>query len=187
MRNAIKSLSLAWIMLVLTVSISPLAQAHLMVAQHGTLNIVDDGAFMVLSLPISAFGEVDDDGDGQVSMVEFNHHRAGIVESVGQNVTLSDNQGNLPLRGIMLSPVVPHDSPEEAVSQLIVMGRFSLADARVSLRFQVDLFGPQPKGQLLKITVTRKSDSREQNFELTPATPVGMLFADQIYWNLSLF
>ena len=61
-----------------------------MVAQHGTLNIVDDSTFMVLSLHISAFEGVDDDKDGKVSMVEFNSHRAAIVESVGQHVTLSD-------------------------------------------------------------------------------------------------
>ena len=36
------------------------AQAHLMEAQQGTLNIIDDRAFMVLSLPISAFEDIDD-------------------------------------------------------------------------------------------------------------------------------
>ncbi|MDO6795819.1 hypothetical protein Q4601_16060, partial [Shewanella sp. 1_MG-2023] len=34
-------------------------QAHMMVAQHGTINLVDDGAFMVLSLPVSAFHFLD--------------------------------------------------------------------------------------------------------------------------------
>jgi hypothetical protein len=56
-----------------------LAEAHLMVAQHGTLNVVDDGVFMVLSLPVSAFDGVDDDNDGKVSMLEFNNHRGAIV------------------------------------------------------------------------------------------------------------
>ena len=32
----------------------PAAQAHLVVSQRGTLNIVGDGAYMVLSLPVSA-------------------------------------------------------------------------------------------------------------------------------------
>ena len=53
-----------------------------MVARHGTLNFVDDGAFMVLSLPMSAFEGIDDDGDGKVSMIEFNNHRTGIVGAV---------------------------------------------------------------------------------------------------------
>ena len=35
--------------------------AHVMVAQHGTLNVVDNDVFMVLSLPVSAFEGVDDE------------------------------------------------------------------------------------------------------------------------------
>jgi hypothetical protein len=175
MRSIYKNVSVTLLILILTVPMSPSVQAHLMVAQHGTLNIVDDDAFMVLSLPISAFEGVDDDSDGKVSMVEFNNHRTAIVESVGQNVTLSDKEGNLSLQGIMLSPVMPHDAPGEPVSQLIVMGRFSLAGAAGALRFQNGLFGEQATEQLLKITVTRKSDSQEHVFELTPATPAGVL------------
>jgi hypothetical protein len=176
MRSIYENVSVTLLILILTVPMSPSAQAHLMVAQHGTLNIVDDGAFMVLSLPISAFEGVDDDGDGNVSMVEFNNHRAAVVESVGQNVTLSDKEGNLSLQGIMLSPVVPHDALEEPVLQLIAMGRFSLAGAKGALRFQSGLFGKQASEQLLKITVTRKSDSQEHVYALTPSTPAGDFF-----------
>jgi hypothetical protein len=79
----------------------------------------------------------------------------------------------------MLSPVVPHDAPEEPLSQLIVMGRFSLAGTKGELRFQSSLFGKQASERLLKITVTRKSDNQKHVFELTPATPAGMLFAEQ--------
>lgn len=43
------------------------AHAYLMVAQRGTLNLVGDGGFMVLSLPISAFTGIDDNADGQLS------------------------------------------------------------------------------------------------------------------------
>jgi hypothetical protein len=41
------------------------AQAHLMVAQRGTLNFVGSGGFVVMALPVDAFTGVDDDGDGQ--------------------------------------------------------------------------------------------------------------------------
>jgi hypothetical protein len=178
MRSIYKNMSVTLLVLIITVPMSPSVQAHLMVAQHGTLNIVDDGAFMVLSLPMSAFEGVDDDSDGKVSMVEFNNHRAAIVESVGQDVTLGDKEGNLPLQGIMLSPVVPHDAREEPLSQLIVMGRFSLVGAKGALRFQVGLFGKQATEQLLNITATREFDNHEHVFEITPATSSGMLFAN---------
>jgi hypothetical protein len=178
MRINYKNVSGTLFILVLIVLMSPSALAHLMVAQHGTLNIVNDGAFMVLSLPISAFEGVDDDSDGKISMVEFNNHRAVIVESVEQNVILGDIEGNLSLQGIMLSPVVPHDSPEEAVSQLIVMGRFSIAGAKGALRFQVGLFGKEATEQLLKMTATHQSDGQQHVFEITPTTSAGILFSN---------
>ncbi len=111
-------------------------------------------------------------------MDEFNHHRAAIVGSIAQNVTLSDKHANLPLDGIMLSPVVPHDASDESISHLTVMGRFALANTKGSLRFQAGLFGEQSAEQRLKITATRQSDNQEHVFELTPATPAEMLFAD---------
>ena len=143
------------------------AHAHLMVAQHGTLNIVGDGVFMVLSLPISAFDGVDDNSDGKISMVEFNHHRGAIVESVRRNVVLIDRQGRASLQGIMLSPVASHDLVEQSISQLTVLGRFTLNNPASTLHFHAELFGTQADEQSLEITAMRRSDSQKAVFELT--------------------
>jgi hypothetical protein len=161
---------LAWIS---SMGMVQLAQAHLMVAQHGTLNIIDDGVFMVVSLPISAFEGVDDDNNGEISMLEFNRHRGDIVEMVRQKVTLSDKQGDCSLLGIMLSPVVPHDSAGESISQLTVMGRFTLNDSGSALRLHIGLYGKQVAEQSLKITATRAVDDQEIVLKLTPGAPTG--------------
>jgi hypothetical protein len=169
----------------------PLAQAHLMVAQHGTLNIVDDGVFMAVSLPISAFYGLDDDDNGDISMVEFNNHREAIVQSIKQGVTLRDAQGNCSLEGIMLSPVVSHDRLEEPISQLAVMGRFTLNGSDDDLRFHMGLYGKQTAEQQLEMTATRIRDNSEKVFELTPSGPARVIFpAGQpeaqkpVVWNL---
>ena len=161
---------------VLTLCVAQLAHAHLMVAQHGTLNIVDDGAFMVLSLPISAFAGIDDDNDGKVSMVEFNRHRSVIVESVTQNVTLSDSHGEVHLQDIMLSPVASNDMAVEPLSQLVILGRFPLNEPFSALRFHVGLYGGLTTEQSLKITAMRKSDHQKDLFELTPIATTALLF-----------
>jgi hypothetical protein len=153
-----------------------LAHAHLMLAHHGTLNIVGDGVFMVLSLPITAFEGIDTDNDGRVSMLEFNNHRGVIIDSVGQNVMLSDRDGSLPIAGIMLSPVVPHDAVTESVSQLTVLAKFLLNDSVSALRFHLGLYGNQSAQQSLEMTATRASDKQKVVFELTPATPARELF-----------
>ena len=173
-RRAIRTALLA---LMLNLIVGPMAHAHLMVAQHGTLNIVEDGVFMVLSLPLSAFEGVDDDGNGKVSMLEFNNHRGAIMESVTQGITLSDKQGSLPLQGVMLSPVAPHGTTGEALAQLTVMGRFTLNSSAEALRFNIGLYGRLDIEQMLEITATRASDKRRTVFELTPSTPARVIFS----------
>jgi hypothetical protein len=137
------------------------AQAHLMEAQQGTLNIIDDEAFMVLSLPISTFEDIDDNKNGAVSMVEFNDHRSTIIGFVKTRITLSDNEGNIPLEGVMLSP-------EVFISQLVVLGRFALVETNRPLRFHNGLYGQQEAEQVVKITATRQPDGKKYIFELTP-------------------
>lgn len=164
---------LTWTCTLLT---GPQAQAHLMVAQHGTLNIVDDGVFMVLSLPISAFYGIDDDNNGDISVVEFNNHRDAIVQSIRQGVTLRDPQGNCSLEGIMLSPVVSHEQPEQPISQLAVMGRFTLNGSDDDLRFHMGLYGKQAAEQQLEMTATRVRDNGKKVFELTSTAPARVIF-----------
>ncbi|MFT7286211.1 MAG: hypothetical protein ACI87W_000315 [Halieaceae bacterium] len=165
--------------LLLWAATAPLVQpasAHLMVAQHGTLNMVDDGVFMVLSLPVSAFAGVDDDKDGQVSMLEFNNHRADIMASVREKVTLMDRQGAAALHGLMLSPVAPHDGTSGYLSQVTVLGRFALNDSAGALHFYVGLYGRESGERSLEITATRASDKQQRIFQLTPEAAAQVIF-----------
>ena len=153
------------------------ANAHLMVAQHGTLNVVDDGAFMVLSVPVASFSGVDDDGDGLLSNREFERHRSAIAEAVAARVSLKDPEGPLPLQGLMLSPVVSHNAPDGPASQLIIMGRFALGEHRENLRFEPDFYGKLGQEKSLKITATDKSRGERTVLELSVEQPVGTLFS----------
>ncbi len=147
--------------LLLNVLLTTWAGAHLMKAQHGTLNFVDNGVYMVLSLPVTAFETADQNDDGKLSAVEFNNNRGSMFDAIRHNVTLTQNGEQLKLKGIMLSPVVPHDDPKKPASQLTVMGRFALNDtddgAYSNLYFEVDLYGKTPVEQSLEITAKRRS------------------------------
>lgn len=152
------------------------AHAHLMVAQRGTLNIVGDGAFMVLSLPVSAFSGVDDDGDGKLSQAEFGAHRADIATVVKREVKLMDEQGARPLEGVLLSLSPPDNAPAQPASHLVVMGRFALDSANHALRFEVGLFGKSAAEQTFQITASRASKTQRQLLMLTPQQPARALF-----------
>jgi hypothetical protein len=170
--------------LVLSAAIVPHASAHLMVAQHGTLNFKGDGVFMVLSLPVSAFDAIDDDGDGKMSAGEFIKHRAALVTAINEKVRLTDKEGSRPLQGLMLSPVASHEEPQAPNEQLVIMGRFALAsiDSATSdvLTLHVGLFGKAADERSLEMTATRKlgadSAPEKYKFVLTPEQPETSLF-----------
>jgi HupE / UreJ protein len=158
------------------------AQAHLLVAQHGTLNLVGDGAFMVMSLPVSAFAGVDDDGDGRLSVAELRTHQANIIARVHHGIALWEETGARPLQGLMVNLASPDESPATPSAQLMVLGRFALAAQDQSLRLRVDLFGTTPGEQTFQVKVLRGGQAQWLVF--SPAQPEHGLFAPK--WELFL-
>ncbi len=142
------------------------AMAHLMVAQHGTLNFVGNGAFMVMSLPASAFPEMDDDGDGKLSTAEFAKHQANIATAVTRGLQLSDAQGHRPLEGLMLVLSPSDEKPTEPADQLVVLGRFALGEKIRGLTLKLSLFGKAVDEKTQKISVTCATE--QQQIVLTP-------------------
>jgi len=160
----------------MSIALSFSTKAHLMVAQHGTLNMVGEDVFMVLSLPVSAFEGIDDNNDNKLSMSEFKMHQSAITKAVKQRIILSDDKGIRPIKGLLLSPVAGHDSPNEPATQLIVMGRYSLTDVSSALHYHFDLFGKSSEEKRMEITATRRSDRLNTILRFTPKTSAAELF-----------
>lgn len=183
-----------WVLRLVLLSVASLAdpaRAHLMVSQHGTLNLVGDGAFLVLSLPVAAFPEADDDGDHRLSVQEFRAHQADLGAAVQAGVQLLDDEGPRPLEGTMLSLTASDEVPGEPAVDLVVLGRFALASeggrspAARKGRTPPTPPGaghPAPAGEPLRprrheplgqVTVTRGPD--QQLLVLSPQHPTGVL------------
>ena len=164
----------ALIAVLLGLSLLPAAQAHLMVAQRGTLNLVGDGAFMVLSLPVSAFTGVDDDHDGQWSPAELAAHRASVEAQVQRGVHLMADGHALPLQGLLLQ-LSPDDQAAQGIArQVVVLGRFALGAQRSGLTLKLGLFGTKADEQAQLITVSLGDQA--QRLLLTPARNAGPLW-----------
>ena len=117
-------------------------RAHLMVEQHGTINFANGGAFLVLSVPVSAFDGVDDNGDGALSARELDQHSAEVEQQFYDSVQLLDGRGEpLPLQGLLMSLVSPDHAPAAPARQLIAFGRFPVTDAMTSLDLRIVLQG----------------------------------------------
>ena len=160
------------------------AQAHLMVAQRGSLNIVGDGAYMVMSLPVSAFKGVDDDGDGLLSLAEANAHIRDLEAQVHSGVQFIGPQGALPLEGVMISVSPPDEAPAKPAAHIVVVGRFALGNTATNgLSMRLTLFGKSAAEQSQDITVTRGAE--KQRLVLAPGRgqrevlpPAWAVFAD---------
>ena len=139
------------------------AQAHLMVAQKGTVNLVQDGAYLVLSLPVSAFPGVDRDGDGSMAGEELAAGQAQIVQAVQSGVVLSDAQGPRPLQGLLVTASPDNDTPGAPVHQVVVLGRYALAQPVPrgidALRLSMPLLGTRDGEQRSEVTVTQAGRS----------------------------
>lgn len=156
----------AWLWMVMLFACTTV-HAHLMVAQRGTLNLVGDGAYMVMSLPTTAFKNIDDDGDGRLSYAESHAHRREIETQIRAGVQLAGPQGQAALEGVMFSLSPPDDAPTEPAQQLVVLGRFALAPGETKWQFKLDLFGSRADEQTQHVTVTRGEESQLMTF--TPA------------------
>lgn len=154
------------------------SHAHLMVAQHGTLNISPNGVYMVLSLPVSSFNGIDDNHDGKLSKKEFDKYQYAISKVVHSKVTLSDDAIKRPLNGLILSPVFSHHKPTDPVSQIVVMGKFMLATENANMTFQVDLYGKTIEEQTIKVTASDKRLEKINVVNLTPDQSHAALFSE---------
>jgi hypothetical protein len=143
------------------------AQAHLMVAQHGTLNFVGTGGFVVMSLPVEAFHGVDDDGDGLMSMAEMSAHIKDLEAQVQKGLQLMHNGQARPLEAVLLSLSPDDNAPTAPARHLVVLGRFSIADAAGApmptqgLKLRLSLFGNTAVTQQQDITITRGTETQK--------------------------
>jgi hypothetical protein len=157
-----------------------LAQAHLVAARSGTLNLAGTGAFLVLSLPASALRGADEDGDGTLSRDEVQGGAAVIASQLKAGVQLLGRDGPLPLSLLMVDVVPPESTPAAVVNEVTVLGRFqlpveidgagSLTDVLpggLTLRF--DLFGMNADGRPQYVTISRGAEAQWLRFtpELT--------------------
>lgn len=152
------------------------AHAHLMAGQRGTLNLVETTGYLVLSVPVSAFDGLDDDGDGRLSTTEYDRHRDALATTVNARVALLEDGERRSLEGLIMALSLPEDEALETASQLVVLGHFALDGEDGAMALDVDLFGADADERLLSIAVTRKASDQKHTLTLTPERTAQPLF-----------
>jgi len=156
------------------------AAAHLMAAEQGTINVVGDSAFVVLSVPVSALHGFDDDQDGLLSMSELKAHQADLRAEIDRRLVVTDGEvvASTVVLDLALSP--QHESVQDRADQLVTLKHASWGHVPTDLHLACDLFGSQASERALTITATRnREDGKPGDTEvavLTPSAPSRALF-----------
>jgi hydrogenase/urease accessory protein HupE len=133
------------------------ASAHLMPAQQGTLNIVDNTVFTVVSLPASALDGVDDNLDGRLSADELNAHLDAVKQQVARRLRLRDGEVGGEIEMLMpMAEADERDPPTASGSRnftLLMKTRFAMAPQ--ALRIDTDLFGIDGSERQLTLKASR--------------------------------
>jgi len=136
------------------------ALAHLMPAQQGTLNILDNAVFAALAIPVSAFTGVDDDGDGRLSQSELIAHATTIQTQLRARFHFADGAqaGRLDL----VMPTVEADERDSlstaGSTHMLVLMKSTFAAPPLALRVSTDLFGTAASERQLTLKATRGAD-----------------------------
>jgi hydrogenase/urease accessory protein HupE len=139
--------------LCLLVSFLP-AQAHLLPKQNATMNVIDNAAFFVVSVPVSALRNVDDDGNRLLSNAEVQRHNESIQSQFasGFKVVAGQQAGSS-----VLTWLVPPQTDGHIVDAdyVIVMHRVNFPVAPQELSLETSLFGVNAGESQMTITATR--------------------------------
>lgn len=159
MRHFARKLSM-WLLLPGLLLLSAAAQAHLMPAQQGTVNIVGNVLFTAISLPVNALGGIDDDADGRLSQRELQQHQNTIKQQLAQRLQLRD--GQQPAQNDFLQLMLEADerapnNPAGSRNFLLLQKSHFNAPPQ-ALTISTDLFGKQASERQLTIKASRGSE-----------------------------
>jgi hypothetical protein len=154
------------------------AEAHLIPARQGTINLVGDAAFVVLSVPVSSLPDADENHDGLVDMEEFTRHEGELRAAIDRRLVVSD--GATPATTVRVDLVLSpqHEAARDRADQIVVLKHARFAAPPTDLRVRCDLFGQGPTEQEFSLTATRHPPTGKETevAVLAPGSPEHAFF-----------
>lgn len=157
-------------------------QAHLMENQQGTLNLVGQRGYLVLSLPVSALQGVDDNRDGRLDGVELQRHAAAIERDLRARVRVSDGGKVAPLDGVLLNLSPDENHREGPATHLVLLAVAMFPAAPRSPQLELRVFGRAEAERSYRFVATRRDQAgkvREQVVRFTPTTSRHIFFTQR--------
>ncbi|KNC68923.1 hypothetical protein [Pseudoalteromonas ardens] len=156
-------------------SLNSVAHAHLMVAEQGTLNFDESGAYLVVAIDPLSFPKADTDKNGHLSVEEFKQAHNTLFKAIQAQVFMTQGETQKHIEGLMLSPQTAHHGDEKEIDQIVVMGKFVGVDHQQGLQFHNGLYGKNNEKQLA-MRAKYKRLGLTQRFTLTAKQPTAKVF-----------
>ena len=151
------------------------AHAHLMPRNHGTLNVTNGKAYIVLALPISVFSTGEAKAvvaDGVLTPTDLKTDSKRLKAAIRKGIVLTHQAQAVHISSILLNlPKGPHHTPERSteVTAMIVAPLKNSKGALGPIDMTMSLWGKDTKTFKLKTTVTQSGRTvRSAIVEFTP-------------------
>lgn len=152
-------------------TLSPLnANAHLMPENHGTLKVIGTTAHAVVSLPITAFKDIDDDRDGYLSQQEYKTHKKKIKAQIASGIRLNALQTSVVNEGVNLMYTQDHGLVGKA-RYLVAIKRTRFSTPPLPLTLDLNILTTP-----MRITLKASHKDRQQLAIFTAEQPSQVLF-----------
>ncbi|VWX62082.1 HupE/UreJ family protein [Sphingorhabdus sp. 109] len=133
------------------------AQAHLLPKQNATMKIVDNSANFVVSVPVSALDNVDDDQNGLLSAREIRLHNRDIERQFAERfgVTNSGKSGN-----VLMTWVVPPQTDGDPLDSdyVVILHRVQFDEPPHNPLIETDMFGTRDGEAQMTMRATLDDD-----------------------------
>lgn len=130
------------------------ARAHLMPEKQGTVNVVGNNAYMVVTVPTAALRGFDDNRDGMIDVPELVRHVDALRAQVLAGFAVTDDR--LTPTGSVTWLLTPNtgDTAQAPSDYLLAMQSLTFAAAPRHLRIRYALFGTSGSDRQLTLTAT---------------------------------
>ena len=164
--------SFFWV-IVLSLHVSS-AGAHLLPVLSGTLNVIEQNVYVVLSLPASAFRELDIGPDGSLDIDQYHRVEESLTAQIKQGLRV-DSDDQAPELMELMTHVSPRDrkSPTDQ-DALVVMLEYRFVATPKTVLIKTNLFGDRASEQQLTIKAQMGEDI--DTAVLTPLQDSHVLF-----------
>ncbi|MBU3671399.1 MAG: hypothetical protein FGM43_02530 [Sinobacteraceae bacterium] len=175
----------AAVSIALSLLLAPPLAAHLMEHQHGSLNMVEQRGYLVLSVPVSALSGVDDNRDRRVDDRELQRHTTAIERQLRAGVRIIEGGKPVRLDGLLVNLSPDEQHREGPATHLVMLAVAMFDSAPRNPVIDVRLFGRLPAERRYRFTATRRQAdganpnaiTEQSKLTLTPTNPRQILFA----------